>query len=75
MRKIRFTIFNVKVTARELKKPTIFTFSSKLLIRLQPNLVCYKTAIKSESSWKNGTTVFKVKVTAKVQNVSECLSG
>ena len=25
--------------------------------------------------WKNGITVFKVKVTAKVQNVSECLSG
>ena len=24
--------------------------------------------------WKNGITVFKVKVTAKVQNVSECLS-
>ncbi|WP_419635475.1 hypothetical protein, partial [Thiolapillus sp.] len=25
--------------------------------------------------WKNGIAVFKVKVTLKVQNVNECLSG
>ena len=37
MRKNWFTIFNVKVTARAYI--TIFTISSKLLVRLQPNLL------------------------------------
>ena len=54
---------------------TISTISSKLQICLQPNLVLdYK--IRSWSVLcKNLVTAFKVKVTAKVQNVSECLSG
>ena len=54
---------------------TIFTVSSKLLIRLQPNLIWeYNIVSLSVLRW-NGITAFKVKVTAKVKNVSECLSG
>ena len=44
------------------------TISSKLLIRLQLNFVWGVL-------WKNRITVFKVKVTVKVQTVSKCLSG
>ena len=50
------------------QKLTVFTVSSKLLVHLQPNLVW-------SVLWKNGITTFKVKVTAKVQNVSECFLG
>ena len=54
---------------------TILTLSSKLLLRLQPDLVCWYHIISRRVLWGNGITAFKVKVTAKVQNVSECLSG
>ena len=46
----------------------LFTISSKLLIRLQPNLLCWY------SITSHGITGFKVKVTVNVQTVSECLS-
>ena len=46
---------------------TISVVSSKLLVGLQ--LTNWSVL------WKNGITMFKVKITAKVQNVSECLSG
>ena len=49
-------------------------FSSKLLVRLQPNLVWWCSIISRSVLWKNGITVFKINVTVKVQNVSECLS-
>ena len=61
-----FPIFNVKVTVR-----AISTMSSKLLVGLGPNLVM--SIISQSVLWKNWITVFTVKVTAKVQYVSECL--
>ena len=55
---------------------TIFTISSKLLVRLQSNLVSYYSIISHSVLWKcELITVVKVKVTAKVQNVWECLCG
>ena len=54
---------------------TISTISCKLLVHLHPNLA-WKYCIKSWSVlWKNWITAFKVKVTAMIHNVSECLSG
>ena len=53
---------------------TISVVSSKLLVGLQPNLACQYSIINWNVLWKNGITVFKVKITAKVQNVSVCLS-
>ena len=47
---------------------TISTLSSKLL-------VCLLCLIVQHHKLKNWITAFKVKVTVKVQNVSECLSG
>ena len=52
---------------------TMFTISSKLLVCLQPNLVCYYSIISRSVLWDNGITAFRVKVTMRVQNVSECL--
>ena len=54
---------------------SIFTISSKLLVCLQQNLVCWYSIISQSVVWENGITAFKVKVTSKVKNVSECLSG
>ena len=54
---------------------TIFTISSKLLVCLQPILVWQYSIISQSALWKNGITVYKLKVTAKVQNLSEWLSG
>ena len=54
---------------------TIFTISSRLLVCSQSNLVDSTASLAGVFFWKNGITAFKVKVTAKVQNVSECLSG
>ena len=51
---------------------TISAMSSKLLVCLQPNLVLKYSTISWSVLWKNWITAFKVKVTAKVQNVSEC---
>ena len=45
---------------------TIFTISSKLLVSLQPNLVWWYSIISWSVLWKNGITVFKVKVTENV---------
>ena len=53
----------------------ILSISSKLLVRLQPNLVSWYSIISRSILWENGITASKIKVTAKVQNVSECLSG
>ena len=53
---------------------TIFTISSKLLVNFQPNLEQHHIISRSVL-WENRITKFKVKVTTKVQNVSECLSG
>ena len=53
---------------------TIFPISSKVLVRLQTSLIWQ--CIRSQSVlWKSGITAFNLKVTAKAQNVSECLSG
>ena len=54
---------------------TIFTISSTLLVHLQPNMVWWYSIISQSVLWENGITVLKVKATAKVQNVCECLSG
>ena len=54
---------------------TISVVFSQLLVRWQPNLVGKYRIINQSFLWKNGITAFKFKVTAKVQNVSECLSG
>ena len=54
---------------------TVSSVSFKLLVHLQPNLVWWYSIISQSVLWKNGITAFKVKVTAKVQNVSECLNG
>ena len=54
---------------------TISTISSKLLVRLQPNLVWYYSTYARVSFGKNWITSFKVKVSAKVKNVHEYLSG
>ena len=72
-----FSIFNVKVTARGLfnQNMTVFTTSSKLLVRLQPDLVCWYSIISRSVLWENGIAVFMVKVIVKVKIVSECLSG
>ena len=70
-----FTVFNVKVITRACIIKTSLFLSSKLLVRLQPNLVWQHSIISQSVLWENGITAFKVKVTAKVQNVSECLSG
>ena len=53
---------------------TISILSSKLLVPLQPNLVLYHSIISQSVLWKNGISAFKVKITAKVQNVNEYLS-
>ena len=48
-----FTIFNVKVTARAcISKIWLFTTSSKLLVRLQPNLVWEYSIISRNVPWK-----------------------
>ena len=57
------------------QKMTIFIVSSKLLVRLQPNLVWWYIIISRSVLCKIWITVFKVKVAANVWNVSECLSG
>ena len=54
---------------------TISVVSSKLQVGLQPNLVSQYSIMSWSVLWKNGITAVKVKVTAKVKNVSECLSG
>ena len=53
---------------------TISVVSSKLLVHSQPNLIWQYSIISLGFLWKNEITAFKVKVTVKVQNVSECLS-
>ena len=57
------------------KNMTVSTISSKLLIRLQPNLVCWYSTISQSILLKILIAVFKVKVTAKVKNVCENLAG
>ena len=54
---------------------TISIISSKLLVRLQPGLVWWYSIISQSVLQKNWITAFKVRVTAKVKNVSEYLSG
>ena len=56
---------------------TISTMSSKLLVRLQPNSVLLVQHYKPEcpAGKKKWITALKVKVTSKVKNVSEYLSG
>ena len=54
---------------------TISTVSSKLPVHLQSNLVLIIQHHKLECSVEKLNSAFKVKVAAKVQNISECLSG
>ena len=54
---------------------TLSTLSSKFQVRLKLNLVDSNSILSQSVMWKIFITVFKIKVTAKVQNVSECLSG
>ena len=53
---------------------TVSTVSSELLILLLQNLVWWYIIISLSVSWRNWIAVFKVKVTAKLQNVNDCLS-
>ena len=77
MQKNWFTIFNVKVTARAY----IIRIWLFLLYLLNCWSICNQYWFDSTASLvgvfcrKNGITAFKVKITAKVQNASECLSG
>ena len=54
---------------------TISVISFKVLVSLPPNMVLYYSIISQSVLWKNRITVFKVKVTANVQNfsVSNCV--
>ena len=54
---------------------TMSTVSSKLLVHLQPNMVWQYSIISQSVLWKHLVTAFRAKVTAKVQNVSDRLSG
>ena len=54
----------------------VLTISPELLNHfLLPNLVWWCIIMKGCVMWKNWFTIFNVKVTAKVQNVSECFLG
>ena len=53
MQKNWFTIFSIKVTVRAyIIKIWLSTISSKLLVRLQPNLVLYYSIISCSVLWK-----------------------
>ena len=54
------------------KSMAIYTISSKLLVYLLLNLVWQYNSVSWSVLCKNWVTVFKFKVTAKVQNVSDC---
>ena len=77
MQKNWFTVFIVKVTARAyLIKIWLF-----LLYLLNCWSICYQTWFDSTASlagvsilWRKYITAFKVRVTVKVQNASECVS-
>ena len=73
MQKNWFTVFNVKVTARAYIIK--LWHSSNLLVRLQPNMVWQYSTMSRSIMWTNLVSAFKVKVAAKVQNGSKCLSG
>ena len=53
---------------------TVSTVSSELLILLLQNLVWWYIIVSQSVLWRNCIAVFKVKVTAKLQNVNDCLS-
>ena len=53
---------------------TVFMISSELLILLQPILVWWYIIISQSVSWKCWIIIFYIKITARVQNVNECLS-
>ena len=53
---------------------TVSTISAELLIFWQPDLIGWYIIISWSILWKNWITVFKVKLTAKFQNVNKCLS-
>ena len=57
-----------------LTKIWVSTVSSELLIPFQPNLVWWYIILSQNVWWEYWIAVFKVKVTAKVQIVMECLS-
>ena len=71
MRKDLFAIFKIELTARAHIKIIMPVLSSELLILLQSDLAGWYITIVL---WKDWTVVFKVKVTAKFQNFTECLS-
>ena len=54
---------------------TISAIFFKLLLCLQPDLVLLYNVINWIALCKNWVTALKVKVTVRVQNVSECWSG
>ena len=71
MQKNRFTLFNVKVTARVyIIKIRLFLLSFELLVSLQANLVWWCSIRSWSVLWKNLITTITVKVTMTVQNVS-----
>ena len=76
MQKNWFTVFNVKVTVKGLynQNMTISVVSSKLLVLFATKLGLIVQHHKLECPVEKWIAAFKVKVTAKVQNVSECLS-
>ena len=77
MQKNWVIVFNFKVTLRAY----VIKIGLFLLCLLKCWSICKQTWFDSTASYtgvsrgKIGITVFKVKVTAKVQNVRECLSG
>ena len=60
MQKNWFIVFNVKVTARAyIIKIWLSVVPSKLLVRMQPNMVWYYSIISQSALWKSGITAFR----------------
>ena len=73
--KDQFAVFRVKVTVMaSMVKLWLYALSFELLILLQPNLVQWP-ALDCHLKRLDCFIVFKVMVTAKVQNFNECSSG
>ena len=79
IRKHWFAIFKDEVTTKKqnniIKIMTVSTVSVELLFLLQPNFVLWKTqeclVRRLKKKKKKGLAIFKVQVTAKLQNVNE----
>ena len=70
-----FAVFKVKVTVRVqiIQYDCFWIFQTAGLFATKLGLIVQHH--KPQCPVKNGIAVFKVRVTGKVQNVNECLSG